>query len=55
MSAGSQAVSGKAQTDRVFGLDLLLAAAIMMVICAHGFVVLYPHFGDALGVFGSSS
>src|SRR5204863_5095522 len=39
-------------TDRVFGLDLLRAAAIMMVICAHGFVVLYPHFGDALGVFG---
>ena len=39
-------------TERVFGLDLLRAAAIMMVICAHGFVVLYPHFGDALGVFG---
>jgi peptidoglycan/LPS O-acetylase OafA/YrhL len=39
-------------TDRVFGLDLLRAAAIMMVICAHGFVVLYPHFGDALGLFG---
>lgn len=37
---------------RVFGLDLLRAAAIMMVVCAHGFVVLYPHFGDALGVFG---
>jgi peptidoglycan/LPS O-acetylase OafA/YrhL len=40
------------KTGRVFGLDLLRAAAIMMVICAHGFVVLYPHFGDALGVFG---
>ncbi|MEY2497312.1 MAG: hypothetical protein QOD12_868 [Verrucomicrobiota bacterium] len=52
MSAGSQAVSGKAQNDRVFGLDLLRAAAIMMVISAHGFVVLYPHFGDALGVLG---
>jgi peptidoglycan/LPS O-acetylase OafA/YrhL len=39
-------------TGRVFGLDLLRAAAILMVICAHGFVVLYPHFGDALGVFG---
>ena len=24
----------------------------MMVICAHGFVVLYPHFGDALAIFG---
>ena len=39
-------------TGRVFGLDLLRAAAIMMVICAHGFVVLYPHFGEPLGVFG---
>jgi len=39
-------------SDRVFGLDLLRAAAIMMVICAHGFVVLYPHFGQALGLFG---
>jgi peptidoglycan/LPS O-acetylase OafA/YrhL len=38
--------------DRVFGLDLLRATAIMMVICAHGFVVLYPHFGDAIGIFG---
>jgi peptidoglycan/LPS O-acetylase OafA/YrhL len=37
---------------RVFGLDLLRAAAIMMVICAHGFVVLYPHFGEPLGIFG---
>ena len=37
---------------RVFGLDLLRAAAIMMVICAHGFVVLYRHFGDPLAVFG---
>jgi peptidoglycan/LPS O-acetylase OafA/YrhL len=37
---------------RVFGLDLLRAAAIMMVVCAHGFVVLYPHFGDPLGFFG---
>jgi peptidoglycan/LPS O-acetylase OafA/YrhL len=39
-------------TDRVFGLDLLRAAAILGVICAHGFVVLYPHFGSVLGVFG---
>lgn len=37
---------------RVFGLDLLRAAAILMVICAHGFVVLYPHFGEPLGFFG---
>lgn len=37
---------------RVFGLDLLRAAAIMMVVCAHGFVVLYPHFGEPLGFFG---
>jgi peptidoglycan/LPS O-acetylase OafA/YrhL len=39
-------------TRRVFGLDLLRAAAILSVICAHGFVVLYPHFGGVLGVFG---
>jgi peptidoglycan/LPS O-acetylase OafA/YrhL len=38
--------------ERVFGLDLLRAAAIMSVICAHGFVVLYPHFGSVLGFFG---
>src|SRR4051812_45068638 len=37
---------------RVFGLDLLRAVAILMVICAHGFVVLYPHFGEPLGFFG---
>jgi peptidoglycan/LPS O-acetylase OafA/YrhL len=37
---------------RVFGLDLLRAAAITMVICSHGFVVLYPHFGDPLAIFG---
>jgi peptidoglycan/LPS O-acetylase OafA/YrhL len=37
---------------RVFGLDLLRAAAIMMVVCAHGFVVLYPHLGEPLGFFG---
>ena len=37
---------------RVFGLDLLRAAAILMVIYAHGFVVLYPHFGEPLGYFG---
>jgi peptidoglycan/LPS O-acetylase OafA/YrhL len=40
------------KSGRVFGLDLLRAAAIMMVVCAHAFVVLYPHFGEALGVFG---
>ncbi len=37
---------------RVFGLDLLRAAAILMVIYAHAFVVLYPHFGEPLGYFG---
>src|SRR2546421_7862049 len=37
---------------RVFGLDVLRAAAIMMVICSHGFVVLYADFGDPLGFFG---
>ena len=40
------------ETGRVFGLDLLRAAAILMVICAHGFVVLYPHFGDGLAILG---
>jgi peptidoglycan/LPS O-acetylase OafA/YrhL len=39
-------------SSRVFGLDLLRAVAILMVICAHGFVVLYPHFGEALGLLG---
>jgi peptidoglycan/LPS O-acetylase OafA/YrhL len=39
-------------SSRVFGLDLLRAAAITMVICAHGFVVLYPHLGDPLAIFG---
>ena len=38
--------------SRVFGLDLLRAAAIMMVICSHGFVVLYSHFGDSLAILG---
>ena len=40
------------ESGRVFGLDLLRAAAILMVICAHAFVVLYPHFGEPLGFFG---
>ncbi|HKP92644.1 MAG TPA: acyltransferase [Chthoniobacterales bacterium] len=40
------------EAGRVFGLDLLRAAAIMMVVCAHAFVVLYPHFGEPLGFFG---
>ena len=40
------------ESRRVFGLDFLRAAAILMVICSHGFVVLYPHFGEPLGFFG---
>ena len=39
-------------TNRVFGLDLLRAVAIMSVVCAHGFVVLYPHLVGVLGIFG---
>ena len=39
-------------TDRVFGLDLLRAAAIVSVVCAHGFVVLYPHLVGVLGILG---
>jgi peptidoglycan/LPS O-acetylase OafA/YrhL len=45
-------VNRSLESGRVFGLDLLRAAAIMMVVCAHGFVVLYPHFGEPLGFFG---
>ena len=52
MSVGSRPVARKSPTPRVFGLDLLRAAAIMMVICAHGFVVLYPHLVGVLGIFG---
>jgi peptidoglycan/LPS O-acetylase OafA/YrhL len=37
---------------RVFGLDALRAAAILGVVLAHAFVVLYPHLGDVLGFFG---
>ncbi len=40
------------ESGRVFGLDLLRAAAILMVIYSHGFVVLYAHFGEPLGYFG---
>ena len=36
---------------RVFGLDLLRAAAILSVVCAHSFVVLYPHL-SVLNIFG---
>jgi peptidoglycan/LPS O-acetylase OafA/YrhL len=38
--------------SRVFGLDVLRAAAVISVVFAHGFVVLYPHFHDWLGFFG---
>lgn len=40
------------ETQRIFGLDFLRAAAILGVVSAHGFVVLYPHFGPMLGVLG---
>jgi peptidoglycan/LPS O-acetylase OafA/YrhL len=50
--AGVSPAGAHRPTDRVFGLDLLRAAAILSVICAHDFVVLYPHFGSVLGVFG---
>jgi peptidoglycan/LPS O-acetylase OafA/YrhL len=52
MSVGFRPVTGKSPTDRVFGLDLLRAVAIMGVVCAHGFVVLYPHLVGVLGIFG---
>lgn len=37
---------------RVFGLDLLRAAAIISVVGAHALGVLYPHFNYLLGLFG---
>jgi peptidoglycan/LPS O-acetylase OafA/YrhL len=46
------AIPACSEAERIFGLDLLRAAAILSVVCAHGFVVLYPHFGPALGVLG---
>ncbi|MFN2476517.1 MAG: acyltransferase family protein [Chthoniobacterales bacterium] len=46
------AIPIRREAERIFGLDLLRAAAILSVVCAHGFVVLYPHFGPALGVLG---
>ncbi len=53
MTAGTDRLPTTHRTIyRVFGLDLLRAAAILGVICAHGFAVLYPHFGAVLGVFG---
>lgn len=52
MAAGSDPVVRHSPKDRVFGLDLLRATAIMMVVCAHGFVVLYPHLGRFLAIFG---
>jgi len=52
MSVGFHPVTGRSPTDRVFGLDLLRAVAIMGVVCAHGFVVLDPHLVGVLGIFG---
>lgn len=39
-------------TRRVFGLDALRAAAILSVISAHAFVVLYPHMPRWFGLLG---
>lgn len=52
MLGESHPVPRSSATDRVFGLDLLRAAAILAVICTHGFVVLYPHLVSVLGIFG---
>jgi peptidoglycan/LPS O-acetylase OafA/YrhL len=52
MSVGSHPFTGKSPADRVFGLDFLRAVALMGVVCAHGFVVLYPHLAGVLGIFG---
>ena len=41
-----------AGTARVFGLDFLRALAILSVIGAHGFVVLYAHMPAWFGLFG---
>ena len=37
---------------RVFGLDLLRTGAILGVVLAHGFVVLYPHMPPWFGLLG---
>jgi peptidoglycan/LPS O-acetylase OafA/YrhL len=52
MSAESHSAASNSSSDRVFGLDLLRAAAIMSVICTHGFMVLYPHFGKWFAFLG---
>lgn len=55
ISTASQQISPSpygGENTRVFGLDLLRAAAITAVVCAHGFVVLYPHLVSVLGIFG---
>jgi peptidoglycan/LPS O-acetylase OafA/YrhL len=52
MFARSLPVARNAPADRVFGLDVLRALAITSVVCAHAFVVLYPHFVGTLGIFG---
>jgi peptidoglycan/LPS O-acetylase OafA/YrhL len=51
-SLGLHPDTRKSSTERIFGLDFLRAAAILSVICPHGFIVLYRHVGDALGVLG---
>ena len=52
MSVESHLAAKSSPNERVFGLDLLRATAIIGVICAHGFVVLYPHLVSVLGIFG---
>src|ERR1041385_6257581 len=42
----------KVSASRVFGLDCLRAMAILGVIFAHGFVLLYPQMPAWLGLFG---
>ncbi len=46
----SRPISGDPR--RVFGLDALRAGAILSVISAHAFVVLYPHMPAWFGLFG---
>ncbi|MDB6093817.1 MAG: acyltransferase [Verrucomicrobia bacterium] len=50
MSHGSPAFPAK-PAARIFGLDFLRAAAILSVLCAHLFAVLYPHVWW-LGILG---
>jgi peptidoglycan/LPS O-acetylase OafA/YrhL len=53
MSANGPEITARTHS-RVFGLDALRAAAILVVVLSHCFAVLYPHFPDTLNFFCES-